>query len=527
MSSSNSLFQAMKEIDNVTTTENGMVAYKSTLSYVLDLFQGGFSHRRNPEAVEQLVIDAAHENKELTLKCLFYLRDIHEGQGEREVFRHGMRAFLKLYPDAIRNLAYIPNGLDGKPYGRWDDLVHLLGVSPEVDAHIFDIISEQLSKDQIAFHESRFSDVSLLAKWLPSCNTSSKKTCALGKKVWKGLGLSSERKYRKILSDLRRAVDVVEQKISTKNYSFDYSKLPSLAASKYRRAFARNDGARYSDYLANLNLALCSPDNENSDVKVNTATLYPYDVVRPLLRKMKNNFAYDSNNITYNGDENTATLADCQWRSLRNYFEGGAGNHNWLAVVDTSGSMFDSYGESVGSIDVAISLGMYIAQHNNGIFKNKFISFESKPSLFEIYDDCSLVENVIRMVNTPWGNSTNLEGVFDLILDAAVSHKIPAEEMPESVVIISDMQFDYAVNNSDAFDMIRKKYEDAGYVCPNLVFWNVCARYDASKPVTIHKSGAILVGGCKPGLFEQILASKSPEEFMLDVLNGPRYQIIH
>lgn len=529
---SSKLFDNAAKVDNVTTTTNGMTAFNSSLSAVLDLFQDGFSYRRNPKAVEEAVRKAALENKELTLKCLFYIRDIHEGQGEREVFRHGMRTLLSLYPEYARNIVHIPAGTDDKPFGRWDDLVALLGVSKEIDAQIFDVISTQLSTDMLNVMNGEPQKVSLLAKWLPSCNTSSKKTRELSVKVRNGIGITSEKQYRQQLSFLRKVIDIVETKLSNKDYTFDYSKIPSYAAGKYRKAFLRNDNARYVAYLQELNKVVRSaePVMLKSAPKINTATLYPYDVTRPITKDMRcikqtlrNGCYVDTHE--YRGDENVALQADSQWRSLRNYFEGATGNHNWLAVVDTSGSMFNGWGHNIASIDVALSLGLYIAEHNTGIFKNQFISFSAKPTFQTIDDTWPLKEKLLHMISAPWGQNTDLEAVFDKVLEIAVKNKISADEMPEAILIISDMQFDHATRGADALKMIRTKYAEAGYKMPKIVFWNA-ATVVSSKPITYHRSGAILCGGCKPGMIEQILSAKNPEEFMVSVLNKDRYSII-
>lgn len=514
-----SLFDAVAVVDNNTVTENGMPAYKSTLSKVLDLFTDGFSYRRNPKGVENAVREAALENKELTLRCLFYLRDIHEGQGERAVFRHGMRTLLGLYPEFKRNLIFIPAGHDadsGKPYGRWDDLVALLGVNKDVDEEIYSIIRAQLAIDMAMLEDGMINKISLLAKWLPSANTSSKKTRETAKKLYQNLGLKDERAYRKVLSALRAATNVVEIKISNKDYSFDYSKLPSRAIHKYRKAFERNDNARFAAYHDTLHKVLVRGEKSVSDVKINTAGLYPYDVVKPILRGV---------NISETGK----LQLDNQWRSLRNYFEGTSGNHSWLAVVDTSGSMFDAWGadRNVASIEVAVSLGLYVAERNNGIFKNQMITFSHRPSFITVDDKWSLYDKVKHVERANWGMNTDLEAVFSLVLNAAVKANIPAEEMPEAIVIISDMQFDQCTYNRDCLGMIRGKYEAAGYKCPKLVFWNASARANCSKPITRDKTGTILVGGCKPGMFEQVLSAKSPEAFMTEILNGERYSVLN
>ena len=517
-----SLFDAVAVVDNNTVTENGMPAFKSTLSKVLDLFSDGFSHRRNPKGVENVVREAALENKELTLRCLFYLRDIHEGQGEREVFRHGMRTLLSLYPEFSRNLIYIPVGHcpeSGKPYGRWDDLIALLGVNKEVDAEIYSIIRAQLAIDTALLEDGDTTKISLLAKWLPSPNTSSKRTRMKAKNLYQNLGLKDERAYRKLLSALRAATNVLETKLTKKDYTFDYSKLPSRAIHKYRKAFERNDNVRFNAYHDTLHKVLVGCEKSVADVKINTAGLYPYDVIKPILRAMGSRDALTKTELLQ---------MDNQWRSLRNYFEGTAGNHNWLAVVDTSGSMFDAWGNSseVASIEVAISLGLYVAEHNNGLFKNQMITFSNRPSFITVDDKWSLGQKVKHIAAADWQMNTDLEAVFNLILNAAVKANIPAEEMPEALVIISDMQFDQCTYNRDCLSMIRSKYEAAGFKCPKLVFWNASARANCSKPITRDKTGTILVGGCKPGMFEQVLASKSPEDFMKDVLNAERYSVL-
>lgn len=522
-----SLFEAAKEENNITLTENEDLAFKSSLSKVLDLFQDGFSYRRNPEKIRQLVREAALEDSLNTLRCLFYIRDIHEGQGEREVFRAGMRAFLTVCPDYYHVIAYIPEGKDGKPYGRWDDVLALLDISKTIDTYIYDLIYHQLINDNVAHNINKIDKISLLAKWMPSLNTTSLKTRKLAKKVLRGLQsvgsahiFCSEKSYRKLLSSLRKDIRIIEHNISQKDYSFDYSKIPSLAMLKYKAAFERNDEARFREYNESLHNTLVLHSVSKDEIKINTATLYPYDILRPMIKRVMS--------FRIKADDTLSLMADNQWRSLKNYFPDDGKQHNWLAVVDTSGSMYDGIGNDISSIDVAVSLGLYIAEHNEGAFKNKMISFNAEPHLIEIDDKWPLTEKLEHILNMPWGYNTNLRSVFNLILNTAKNHNVPAEEMPETIVIISDMQFDGAVYDSGISTYMEAKndYERAGYKLPQIVFWNACARYNTSKPVTRGENNTILVGGCKPGLFEQILGAKTPEELMVEVLNGERYSII-
>ena len=240
----NSLFAAMKACDNTTQTTNGMTACRSTLSALLDLFMGGASLRKTPEQVPQAVRAAYREDKLGTLRCLFYLRDIrgNGGQGERAVFRAGIRTVAELDTELfVRSgvIKQIPF------YGRWDDVFCLLDVSRELDAAVFSLVAEQLKADCAALAEQgKKAQVSLLAKWLPSCNTSSATTRALAKRIYRTLRFS-EKEYRQVLTALRRQIDVLETRLSRRDYTFRYSAVPSNAGLKYRKAFMRNDGERY------------------------------------------------------------------------------------------------------------------------------------------------------------------------------------------------------------------------------------------------------------------------------------------
>lgn len=519
----NNLFDAVKEVDNATITTNGMAAWKSTLSNVLDLFAMGSSYRKNPGAIRKIVRDAYLEDKLSTIRCLFYLRDIrgNGGQGEREVFRNGIREVAELDTKTFINsniISHIPT------FGRWDDLFSLFDISAELDSQIINFINEQLKEDIKAYLNNKSSEkkmpVSIMAKWLPSCNTSSKKTRRLAKKLYTTLGLSESR-YRKMLSNLRKQIGILETYLTNKDYTFDYSAVPSNANMKYRKCFYEKDGERYKAHVEAVTKVLDSNEPITRGMpKDNVKTLYPYEIV--------SNF--------YNTDGwriNDASISNIEkqryenmWKQLPNYF-GEASNKNWIAVIDTSGSMFMS--KKPTPIDVAISLGIYIGERNTGIFKDKYITFSSRPSFVEVNGSWSLEKKVKHIISKSIVDDTNLIGVYELILKAAKSHNLPVKEMPEAIVMISDMQFNSCVEdgqNDTAYRKINKMYSSAGYPVPKLIFWNVAQNDYGNLPVTQHEKGAILVGGCKPGMFEQILSGKTPADFMMTILNGERYGVI-
>ena len=508
----NTLFGAIKETDNATVTTNGMAAFKSTLSKVLDLFSKGHSYRKNANGVKTLVREAYLEDKLTTLRCLFYLRDIrgNGGQGERAVFRAGIREIAELDTKSFINsniISHIPT------YGRWDDLFTLFGVSDALDKQIIDFVGEQLKSDISAYMKDKEnSTISILAKWLPSCNTSSRKTRAYAKKIYTAMELT-EKQYRKTLSKLRKQIGIIETYLTNKDFSFDYSEVPSNAGMKYRKCFYNKDGERYQKYVDEVTKNIEEGVTTRGAAKVNVKTLYPYEIVGKFFGGFRPSTTEEQQ-------------LDNMWRSLPDYF-GEAGQKNWLAVIDTSGSM--TWQGNPKPIDVAISLGMYVAERNKGIFKNKFITFESNPHLIEFDDKWKLRKKIQHIASADWGGSTDLLAVFKLVLNAAKQHNLPVSEMPEAIVIISDMQFNgcvYGGCDATAYQHIENMYRAAGYPIPKLVFWDASQNDYGNSPVTFNEHGVMLVGGCKPGMFEQILSGKTPIDFMLKILNGERYSVI-
>lgn len=495
----------------MTTTTNGMEAYKSSLNSVLDLFAKGASYRKSANAIPTMVRDAYLEDKLATVRCLFYLRDIRGGQGEREVFRKGIHTVAELDPKTFINsnlISHIPT------YGRWDDLFCLFGVHDELDEQIINLITLQLTEDVANYKEDK--PISIMAKWLPSVNTSSNKTRRLAKRLVKELGVS-EKLYRKTLSKLRKRIGILETYLTNKDYTFDYSGVPSNANMKYRKCFYEKDGERYRKHVDAVTDALESGDT-TVKVKDNVKALYPYEIVSKFIEKCY--WGWVSPNLSQTEKQRLENM----WKQLPNYFGEESGKKNWLTVIDTSGSMLG--GSKPSPMEVAISLGLYIGERNTGIFKDMYITFSERPSFVTVNGKWKLETKIKHIVEKSIVANTNLERVFSLVLDAAVSHDLPKSEMPEAIVIISDMQFDSCVedgNNPTAYKMITKKYRDAGYPVPKLVFWNVAQSDRGNLPVTQHKYGAILVGGCQVGLFEQILSGKTPVDFMFKVINGERY----
>ncbi len=484
----------LKKEANMTYTENGASTYASTMSDCLDLFAtiGALRHAEDDEIVDRFV-KAYAEDPDIATRILFYARDIRGGLGERRVFKTILKYLAVNEPaTVIKNIENVAE------YGRFDDLLVLLG-TPCEDAFI-DYIKAGLESDIKAFYEG--GEVSLLAKWLPSVNTSNPETVRNAKYIAAKMGYT-DATYRKTLSALRKYIKIIENDLREKDYSFDYEKQPSKALFKYRSAFYRNDRERYEAFL---NKAAADPS------VMNTGTLTPYDVVAPVIDKAQRREGFT---------EGERKSLDATWKSLENY----AGSENALAVVDGSGSMY-CMGSPMPAA-VAESLGIYFAEHNTGAFKGHFITFSESPRLVKIKGR-DIVEKMQYCMRFNEIGNTDIAATFDLLLRTAVNNDLKQQDMPTRLYIISDMEFDCATGNAGItnFEYAKRKYAAYGYKLPQIVFWNVCSR-NRQQPVTMNEKGVILVSGCTPQIFAMFKQGDlDPYSFMMDVLSSERYDKI-
>lgn len=488
--SNNPFVGAMQVASNYTVTEKGALTNKSTLSCVLDFFGAAGAVRSRSDAdVIKLFSKAFAEDRLLALKILFYIRDVRQGQGERKTFRTIAKWLGENYPDVVRkNLANISF------YGRYDDLYALVGTEVEKDA--FEAIGTQLKTDLKAMKAGE--SVSLCAKWLKSENTSSLESRVLGRKTREALELSPK-KYRKILSALRKHIDVLERKLCAKDWSsIDYEAVPSKASLIYRKAFGKHDQDRYAAYLKSV---------EKGDAKINAGAIFPYEILRSI--------------IGYSVNPLDKKQADLQWKAMPNWLAGN--EHHGLVIADMSGSMFGHDGGMPAL--VAISLAIYFAERNVGPFKDVWMNFSDSPSFQKLVGN-TLAEKVGNMDRHNWGGTTNLQSAFDMILATAKKNKIKQSDMPSVLYIVSDMQHDCACNGNDKtnFEVMQKKFENAGYQLPKVVWWNVASRND-NFPIRVDDDGTALVSGCSPSILKSVLSAKSfdPMSIVYETVNSERY----
>ena len=480
------MLEYLKKEAGRTYTENGALTHASTHSHCLDLFATvGALREQSEEVIRTRFVRAFTEDPDLAMKLLFFARDVRGGLGERRVFRICLQWLANNAPHTIKkNIPFIAE------YGRWDDLLSLLGTPCQYLA--LAQIRKQLMADLTAMDMG--DDVSLLAKWLPSVNASNPETVRMAKQVARYLGMT-DAQYRKTLVKLRARIRILENSLREKDYSFDYAKQPSKALFKYRKAFLRNDSERYEDFLDKVS---------RGEAKLHTGTLTPYEIIAPFFDRQV--------------DDREAASIDATWNAQEDF----TGGENALVVIDGSGSMY-CFGEPRPA-SVALSLGIYFAERNRGLFRDHFITFSEKPQLVQIKGK-TILEKVRYCRGFNEVANTNLQRVFELILNAAVKNAVPQEELPSTLYIISDMEFDSCAEGADItnFEYAKKRFEEAGYKLPRVVFWNVQSR-NAQQPVTQNEQGVALVSGCSPRIFGMLTAGTlSPMGYMLDILGSERY----
>ena len=482
--------EALKTESTHTYTENGARALNTTNNACLDLFSTiGALRERNDAEVEQLFSEAFAEDKLLATKILFYARDIREGCGERKVFRTLLRYCATYCPEAIRpNLDLI--GV----YGRYDDLYELINTPLESDMWV--VMGNQLKEDINNMVEGKV--VSLLAKWIKTPDAKSRNTRELGIKTAKALGYSVY-VLKRILRKLRKYIGVIETYMSTGQWDkINYSAVPSRAMMLYRNAFLKHDEERFEEFT---NKAL------TGEAKINSAALFPYDIVEKVLY----------------ANEDSKVL-EAQWRQLPNYVDDDV---NAIVMADVSGSM---YGRPMAT---SIGLAMYFAEHNKGAYHNLFMTFSGQPTIVQLKGN-TLKGKVDFLEHADWGMNTDLKAAFERVLDIAIKNKIPQEEMVKSIIVISDMEIDFATSGWGLkkdkwtfYEEMKHLYKKNGYDIPNIIFWNVDSRNNVFH-ADADRKGVQLCSGQSATTFKQLMKclGMTPTEMMLEVINSERYAAI-
>ena len=461
--------QALQNTPELSLTANGADTYASSLDANVDFFfMVGSSRGKDITAQFE---KAYQNNPDLALRTLLFARDVRGGAGERQTFRDILVYLEKNHSQVIFDiLPVIPF------YGRWDDL--LCFKTDAVRNAAFGFIAYALTEKQDG----------LCAKWMPRQSSKTDNTAHL-LRTFMGL---SPKDYRKLLVSL---TNVVEQKMCAGDWTdIDFSKLPSLASARYNKAFARNAKESYDIYKEQL---------VSGEAKINASAVYPYDIIKT---------------IKAGGEQE---IAVAQWDALPNYL----GDNFILPMVDVSGSMGCAANGtgSLSCMDVAVSIGLYLADKQTGAFKDMFLTFSANPELQILKGN--LNDKLNQLQRADWGMNTDLEKAFVKVLDVAVKGNVPASEMPKYLMIMSDMEFDECTDGT-AFNTLQSRFEQAGYALPKVVFWNLNAR-PGNVPVTQDQENVALISGFSTNILKSVLAAKNftPAGVMLETIMSDRYTI--
>lgn len=449
-------------------TENEALQYKSSGSELVDFFKNAPIERKNVLAnnskIVKSFINAFNCDNITATKILLYLRDPRNGQGEKASARK-ILSYLYDYKDSkdfvISNFNKIVE------YGSYKDLIFLYNSVKSDKSPIVDYFSEKLiSKDRLA------------CKWAPRLKSKNDKMAVSLRDKLK----VSNSEYRKYL---KNNSETIEQYMTSKLWStIDYEKVPSVAMKKYNTAFNNHDSDRFKIFKT------------DDTKKVNASVLYPHQVVRHL--------SVDSD------------LAEKFWKNLPNYIKDG---EKILALVDTSSSM-----SGFKVLDIAVSIGLYIAERSPGPFKDSYLCFSEDSHFIDFSHLKSLKERYSFIFkNSEWGGSTNFESSYRSILDAAVMFNVKKEDMPTMLICLSDMQFNTASNGTMHLENIRQSFKNRGYDVPKLVFWDLRAKNDENEgsPALSNDKDVALVSGFSVSILKAILAVQeipvyNPYEVMME-----------
>lgn len=486
---------------NVSVTENGAIGYKTTGHPLLDInFAASSLRNKSDREIVDMFEKAYYDTPLDSILWLFYLRDVRGGMGERRSFRIILKHMAENHPKEIAGvIPYIAE------YGRYDDMWVLL--ETQFKDPVIKLIKEQIVSDLNGVKENK--PISLLGKWLPSRCSNNIKNKQYINLICTNLGISPYT-YQKITSALRKHLKIVECDMSAGRWSvIDYNKVPAKANLLYNSAFLKHDEERRRKFLSAL-------ENHEDGVKINAGTLFPHDIVHKY----------------WNHGKLDQTLEEL-WKAL----PGETGDANTMIVCDGSGSMWQPIDRKAGNnsllaVEACFALTIYFAERMGGVYKNKFITFGSRPEYISIAN-CKTLKNKIDLLRMYEDcSSTNVEAVFDMVLKTAVTNHLTQDQLPGTVLVLSDMEFDdpYACSprlNATLFDYITERYKNAGYKMPKLAFWNLCSR-TGTIPMKQNKNGLVLVSGFSPATMKMVMSGNlDPFDAMLDVLYTERYRPIY
>lgn len=461
-------------------TKEGGIQYEHSLDHAIEFFskagsifskKGNFYEER--ESVLSLFQKIWIVDKELAFKLLMWLRDCRGGAGNRSGARECYKWLSKYDPEWLEiNISLLPE------IGRWDDLRSLFDSDLEINAA--KLWSYNLKENILA------------AKWADRSD----------KPLQKFLELN-EAGLRKLLSKIRKN-HIVEHEMCTKRWNeIEYEKVPSVAISRYTNAFGRHDEERFEKFKEDL---------KTGKKKIHASVLFPHDCVRTVLH----------------GDPE---IGEAQFNELPNFLEGV--EERIIVISDTSGSMQTNISGSVEAIHISQGMALYCSAKisKDNPFHKKFIGFcsEGKFKNWNDMDFAQAIQN--RNIFDGAVGSTRIDKALDLILETAKFFNLANEQIPTTLLIISDMQFysgsgiyGAGCSNSDTeINQALNKWTKANYNKPKIIYWNTDGY--AGSPEVANSYNVALISGFSPAILKAIFSAEdfSPRAIMLKALE--KYEI--
>jgi Mg-chelatase subunit ChlD len=509
----------------LTYTENGALSHSTSGDARLDYFSK-ILRDSSEDQIKQSLLKAWKESPLDTMRLIAQKRDCRGGSGEKKVFYTSMRWLVSEYPDAGEMfMSLVPE------YGTWKDGFFCFCETP-MESKWLAFVADQLTKDLEVITKSTEDDteivvvsanaeeistkpekksksVSLSAKWVPSEHSAiDKKYKGVYDRLAIALGQKADNTGRRVLrtqylAPLRSYINVVESLMCGKRWNeIVYDQVPSVAMNRLRKAFTKNDPNRFKQFLA---------DVSSGKKTIKAGQLFPHDLVKHY--------------VTNHGQLDD--VVEAQWKALVEKTREGGQLEKTIVLSDVSGSMTSN---NSLPLQVSIALGLMISTLTKGAFKGNVITFETTPRFHAIDTTATLQQQVKQLAGAPWAGSTNLVAVFDLILQRAQQYKLKQDEMPEKLVIISDMQFSSADSGNlfSNFEVMKAKYRKAGYDMPAVIFWNVAGRTE-DFPVTKSEFKTAMLSGFSPSLLKYVAGFEitSPYDMMRNVLDSERYEQVN
>jgi len=487
----------------------------------------------------------------IMLRVVCQTRDIVDGKGEYSLAYMMLHTLYDFFPQhALTILEKFVHIEAGKlyseshkvtqPYGSWKDLKYIATYCKktrtedhQIIQKCIELINSQILKDTVNENDA---ELSLCAKWTP--REGSKKHGWLFKRLaidfYKEVTFmktaqtagSNQRankkcytKYRKTIADLNRKLDTVQIKQCGNTWAnIDHNKTTSITLSRNKKAF--------------LNLTkkgeMRSPCADRMKCAINFQAYIKNQIKSEKEVKGKNvglnDFTHQARDLIAEKKQTSieADLLNSQWRSNAS-INGTLGK--MVAMVDTSGSMDGD------PLNVAIALGIRVAEKS--ILGKRVLTFSENPMWHNLEEQNDFVSMVESLKKAKWNMNTNFHAAMRMILDALIEKKVPPEEADGMVLaIFSDMQIDQAdktFTKKTMMEGIETMYQDAGYPCPHILFWNL--RSTTGFPTLSTQKGASMMSGFSPTLLNlfcekgiDALQSATPWNMMLELLNNPRYK---